>query len=464
MMFGEPRSPRAEAQELVYNAMESGDEQKAAQFCRQALEIYPDCVDAMNLLADIECELLRDYVEAKRKAVEAGRRDLGEDYIQQMKGEFWLDIDTRPYMRALAGLADALLQWGQPEHIDEAIEIYEQMLELNPNDNQGIRDMLAACYLQRKRYNDTAELLDRYDGWMAVPSWTRVLLAYATGGKDKAAALLREAREQNPHVELYLTGKKRRPRTRPGSYSPGKDSEAVFCADTLWEAWKKHPKAKRWLKERCAAEKVGSEALPPSDDQPDVAEDSAPEGPLPFPIQPGGPGGNDFTAMKDEVPDAYRDRFEAIVERTDTFCDSHLNDEYKQLAREMAASICQSGSPVLKGKPEGWAAGVIYALGRVNFLTDPSQEPHMKADEIAAGIGVSPATMQAKAKVIREGLDLMALDPEWSLPSRMDDNPLVWMLEVNGMLVDIRMAPREAQVVAYEKGLIPYIPADRDES
>jgi hypothetical protein len=38
----------------------------------------------------------------------------------------------------------------------------------------------------------------------------------------------------------------------------------------------------------------------------------------------------------------------------------------------------------------------------------------------------------------------------------MDDNPLVRVLEVNGFLMDIRMAPREAQVAAYEKGLIPY--------
>ena len=43
----------------------------------------------------------------------------------------------------------------------------------------------------------------------------------------------------------------------------------------------------------------------------------------------------------------------------------------------------------------------------------------------------------------------------------MEDNPLVWMLSVNGLLMDIRDAPREAQVVAFEKGLIPYIPADR---
>jgi hypothetical protein len=35
------------------------------------------------------------------------------------------------------------------------------------------------------------------------------------------------------------------------------------------------------------------------------------------------------------------------------------------------------------------------------------------------------------------------------------------MLEVNGFITDIRRCPREAQVVAFQKGLIPYIPADK---
>ncbi len=214
----------------------------------------------------------------------------------------------------------------------------------------------------------------------------------------------------------------------------------------------------------CTAQKMGGELLSPVSDEPNTAEDSTPAPSGSDRMKSDELNESDRQDLRGQIPEVYRERFDAIVERTDAFCDRHLNDEYKQLAREMAATICQKGSPVRKGKPEGWAAGVIYALGRVNFLTDPSQDPHMKSEEIAKYIGVSPATMHAKAGVIREGLNLMAFDPEWSLPSRMDDNPLVWMLEINGMLVDIRMAPREAQVVAYEKGLIPYIPADRDES
>lgn len=40
--------------------------------------------------------------------------------------------------------------------------------------------------------------------------------------------------------------------------------------------------------------------------------------------------------------------------------------------------------------------------------------------------------------------------------------PLIWMLEVKGFLMDIRHCPREAQAVAFKKGLIPYIPADQN--
>jgi hypothetical protein len=45
----------------------------------------------------------------------------------------------------------------------------------------------------------------------------------------------------------------------------------------------------------------------------------------------------------------------------------------------------------------------------------------------------------------------------------LKDNPLVWMLEVNGIVMDIRSAPRGAQEEAYRLGLIPFIPADEEE-
>ena len=70
--------------------------------------------------------------------------------------------------------------------------------------------------------------------------------------------------------------------------------------------------------------------------------------------------------------------------------------------------------------------------------------------------------MQAKSKVVRDSLDLIPLQPQFSLPSMAEENPLVWMVEVNGLLVDLRHAPRVWQEQAFRKGMIPYIPADRE--
>jgi len=130
----------------------------------------------------------------------------------------------------------------------------------------------------------------------------------------------------------------------------------------------------------------------------------------------------------------------------------------------MAATLARKRpSPLVNGRANSWAAGILYTLGQVNFLFDKSQSPHMRADELCKKIGVSQQTASGRAQNIRELLDISQRHPDWTLPSRVDDNPLIWILNVNGYMVDLRSMPRDAQVVAFEKGLIPYIPADRDE-
>jgi hypothetical protein len=87
----------------------------------------------------------------------------------------------------------------------------------------------------------------------------------------------------------------------------------------------------------------------------------------------------------------------------------------------------------------------------------------MRMSDIDQGMGVSEATGAAKAKAIRDLLKTHPLDPEWTLPSRMDQNPVAWMIQVDGLIVDARHLPREIQEEAYRKGLIPYIPGDIDD-
>jgi len=152
--------------------------------------------------------------------------------------------------------------------------------------------------------------------------------------------------------------------------------------------------------------------------------------------------------------------FTTIVKLTDSFCETYLDEDYLELCQEMAVELLEAGLPINKGKPAGWASGIVHALGWVNFLHDPVQSPHMTSAQVAEGLGVSQGTMMAKSRIIRDELDIIALDPDWCLPALLKDNPLVWMLEVNGFIMDIRIAPREAQEEAYQLGLIPFIPND----
>jgi hypothetical protein len=164
-------------------------------------------------------------------------------------------------------------------------------------------------------------------------------------------------------------------------------------------------------------------------------------------------------SSSERVPAELKGKYDGIVALTDPFCREHLNEEYAQLCRSMAATLCRKRpSPITTGKANTWACGIVYALGRINFLFDKSQEPHMRADELCKHFGLGPSTGSAKSKAIMDLLKSGQMDPSWTLPSRLADNPLAWMIQVNGYIVDARHAPREIQEEAFRKGLIPYLP------
>lgn len=164
----------------------------------------------------------------------------------------------------------------------------------------------------------------------------------------------------------------------------------------------------------------------------------------------------------EKVPRTMAEKFSAIAALTDAFCERHLNDEYRMLIHRVIGSLARKRpSPLLKGKESVWAAGAVHAVGRVNFLDDSSRVPHCKPKTIYEFFGIAESTGQNKSKEIRKALGMRAMSADWTLPSRLADNPLVWMVEINGLIIDIRQAPPELRRLAHEKGLIPFIPAER---
>lgn len=243
-----------EAQELAFDAQEAETEAQARKLAKRALAKDPDCVDALTVLAGIESDSPRKMIEGLKKAVAAGERSLGAAFIKKNKGHFWGLIETRPYMRAVEQLAALLRAEGL--NLD-AIEHYEKMLELNPNDNQGVRDPLLGLYLATGNLGGARKLLRDYkEDSSANFAWGRVLEHFLSADLAGAAAALKTARKENRFVELYLSGQKGLPKQMPGMYSPGSDDEAILVLDNLSLAWAKHKEAVFWLMEQLMAGKV----------------------------------------------------------------------------------------------------------------------------------------------------------------------------------------------------------------
>jgi len=235
-----------EAQDIMYDAWEATTRKQRVALAKKAIEISADCADAYVLLAAETARSLEEAIDLYRKGVEAGERALGKKLFKEEVGYFWGLLETRPYMRARLGLAQCMWEAGTRE---AAIEHYWDMLRLNPNDNQGIRDLLVACLLELGRDKDAENLFRQYkeDG-MAVWMYSRTLLDFRKHGPSPIAdKSLKAAVNENKHVPAYLLGRKKMPPNLPGYYGFGDENEAALFAHGNETAWKATPGALEWL-------------------------------------------------------------------------------------------------------------------------------------------------------------------------------------------------------------------------
>lgn len=161
----------------------------------------------------------------------------------------------------------------------------------------------------------------------------------------------------------------------------------------------------------------------------------------------------------EDVPKNMQDKYLEIINLTDAFCNENLNEEYAQFTRYVIAKLCRKRpSPLSKGKAKTWACGAVHAIGTINFLFDKSQTVYISASELYKKFDIGQSTGQSKSKIIRDLLKMHQMDYNWILPSKLEDNPMIWMLSINGMIMNIKDLPIEVQEQAFEQGMIPYVP------
>jgi tetratricopeptide (TPR) repeat protein len=231
----QPTSPRDLAQDKLYEAYESTG-WKRKRLIHEALAIYPNSPDAYLLMAE-DAKTAHEEFQIYHQAVIAGEQDLGVEFFRENRGHFWMMTETRPYMRAKENLARIQYKMGAR---DDAIANYEELLELNPNDNQGIRYTLLTAYLDIEQYDKAKELMDRFNEENTASfQFNQVLIHYFNEGiSSKTKSLLKQAESHNPYVKDYLTQKK------PIRYVPdymgiGDEREAIVYVYENAHLWEK---------------------------------------------------------------------------------------------------------------------------------------------------------------------------------------------------------------------------------
>ena len=245
-----------QAQDMMFDAMEEPDRRKRVALAHKALLVSADCADAWLMLARETAVTPEDSVNFHAKAVAAGERALGKAAFRDDVGMFWGLIETRPYMRARQGLAMA--QWEVGRH-DEAVAGFQDMLRLNPGDNQGVRYVLLDWLLRLGRDADAAKLMKRYnDDDSAEWLWSAVLVAFRKSGPSAAArTALGQATAANRFVASYLTGRKKVRRSLSAYIAVGSDEEGAYLAQSTHPTWAAQAGALDWLAGETPALSVG---------------------------------------------------------------------------------------------------------------------------------------------------------------------------------------------------------------
>ncbi len=195
-------SPEFKSSELLEEALEAPSKNKALKLAKQALEIYPDNIDAENLIVEFEenpIKKLKKYDSIIEKATKLLKEK--SMFNKENIGNFWLILETRPYMRARDSKIATLLKLGR---YSEAINECEELLKLCNSDNMEIRYILVALYSFLEKFEECEKLYKKFNDDSIFMVFPMAIMYFKKGDYKKAKQYLKKTEEQNEFLLDFL--------------------------------------------------------------------------------------------------------------------------------------------------------------------------------------------------------------------------------------------------------------------
>ncbi|MBU0907049.1 MAG: transcriptional repressor TCF25 family protein [Nanoarchaeota archaeon] len=236
-----------EANDIFFNGLDCLDEgktTKAKQLFEKALALFPEHIDALHHLS-ITAGNKKEEIELNEKAVNIGLNAFPKKFNETSRLE-WGWTENRPFLRAYNSKGLIALDGGKTE---EAIKIFNQIISWNPNDNQGVRMLLADIYTNNRMWDKMIELSKKYpNDYDPNMNFGFSLTLFKLGKKEEATKELKKSIKKFPLCgKILLEKNPKKPKSNmPGYITVGGKDQAYEFWEGQGKSWREQ-EVKEWL-------------------------------------------------------------------------------------------------------------------------------------------------------------------------------------------------------------------------
>ncbi|MFD1926740.1 SEC-C metal-binding domain-containing protein [Sporosarcina siberiensis] len=233
LTMNEPFQPKGEmeqAQTFIYDAYEADNNQVRYELAEKALRLDPENPDVYLIRAE-RTEIDHEAEHLYKTAIE-----YAESRYEAVDENPWGLVTNRPYMRALFAYGVWLFN---KKRYDEAGRVFNDLLEMNPDDNQGARYLAISSYIETEDFEAAEIILDEYEENSETDAAYLYLRWYLEACMSEGESvnldwMFEEAMEENPFVAEMLDSDDSRPLyPKRLDCDSGSFSEAMYIMSLL---------------------------------------------------------------------------------------------------------------------------------------------------------------------------------------------------------------------------------------